>query len=297
MIDDGPENLPEFHLSSEGMVNPETESEPIEAKPRSDLVAKYSLFKEELDPKTDVVYHPCGSNDVSPSIAFPDSRVIYADIDEKAVEALKRGGYEAHAASALEFDPGEVNILIMLNPAISPNIPSSYVVGGGFVLCNDYHQTASILRQDNQYQLQAMIRVLPDGKLIFDKDNLEDCWQEIDSDEEFKNVPFSWGVVNYETAARIVESITGKRENILDKYKKIIEKARKQQDEENARLLAEHPEWKESLGNLEDDDVLIFNHNGRQYILETRIPNKKGTVDDIFVFQKTKTSRDFQAPD
>jgi hypothetical protein len=34
----------------------------------------------------------------------------------------------AHIASALEFDPGNVNVLIMLNPSISENKPSQYLV-------------------------------------------------------------------------------------------------------------------------------------------------------------------------
>jgi len=102
------------------------ESKPIEPESQPDLVAKYLLFKEKFNPKANVVYYPsCGGNNISPSVAFLNSRIIYVDIDEKSVEVLKKGGFEAYAASALEFNPGDVDILIMLNHQISPDVPSS----------------------------------------------------------------------------------------------------------------------------------------------------------------------------
>lgn len=291
MINEGPEIPPDtFHPSPEKSPKPETEQKPIEAEPRPDLVAKYSLFRERLKPKADVVYHPCGANDVSPSVAFPDSRVIYVDIDEKSVEALKKGGLEAHAASALSFDPGDVDILIMLNPTISPDIPSSHVVESGFVLSNDYHGTASSLHRNNQYQLCAMVRTSRGGELVLDTENLEDYWIEINTEEEFKNAPFDWGAANYAMAVPVVEAVTGKKENILVEYKKIIAMAREERREKNVQMLAEHPEWAEFTGDPDKDDVLMFNHGERQFVLATTLPRKKGTVDDIFVFQKVKRS-------
>lgn len=266
--------------------NPETEPKSVEAEPRPDLVAKYSLFREKLKPKADVVYHPCGANDVSPSVAFPDSRVVYVDIDKKSVEALKKGGFEAHAASALDFDPGEVDVLIMLNPQIPPDVPASHVVENGFVLSNDYHGTASALHRNDQYQIRAMVRVSKGGELILDTKNLEDYWREIDTEEEFQNAPFDWGAANYAMAVPVVEAVTGKRENVLAEYKRIIATAREELRQKNAQTLQEHPEWAEFFGDPDKEDVLMYNHGGRQFVLATTLPRKKGTVDDIFVFQK-----------
>ena len=287
MINEGPEIPPgSFRPSSEEPPKLRAESKVIEAESYPDLVAKYSLFREKLKPKADIVYHPCGANDVSPSVAFPDSRVIYVDIDEKSVEALKKGGFEAHTASALEFDPGDVDILIMLNPQIPPDIPSSHVVENGFVLCNDYHGTASSLHRNEQYQLRAMIRVSRGGELILDTENLEDCWREIDTEEEFQNAPFDWGAANYQMAVPVVEAVTGKRENVLAEYKKMIASAREEQRQNNAQTLQEHPEWANFLGDPDKEGVLMYNHDGRQFVLATTLPRKKGTVDDIFAFQK-----------
>jgi hypothetical protein len=270
----------------EELPNPEPEPKSAEAEPHPDLVAKYSLFRENLKPKADVVYHPCGANDVSPSVAFPDSRVVYVDIDKKSVEALKEGGFEAHTVSALEFDPGKVDILIMLNPQIPPDVPASHVVENGFVLSNDYHGTASTLQRNDQYQIRAMVRVSKEGELIIDTENLEDYWKEIDTEEEFQNAPLDWAAANYQMAVPVVEAVTGKKENVLAEYKKIIATARGEQRQKNAQMLKEHPEMADFIGDADQEDVLMFNHEGRQFILATTLPRKKGTVDDIFVFQK-----------
>lgn len=98
------------------------------------------------------------------------------------------------------------------------------------------------------------------------------------------------GAANYAMAVPVVEAVTGKKENILAEYKKIIAMAREEQRQKNAQMLAEHPEWAEFTGDPDKEDVLMFNHGGRQFVLATTLPRKKGTVDDIFVFQKVKQS-------
>ena len=256
-------------MSLERPDSPEKAAKSIEAELRPDLVARYSLFRDTLNPKSDVVYHPCGANDVSPSAVFPSSRVIYADIDNESMDALRKKGYEAHTASALEFNPGNVNILFLLNPAIDPSVPATYVTPDGYIVTNDYHGTASTLAQDSQYALRALVRESDKGELYFDTENLEDYVKEIDSEEEFQNAPFDFGAVHYLTASNVVEAITGKKENILAEYKRILQMAREQ------------------TGEVDDeDDPLIFQHNGRTFVLEAKLPKKKGTVDDTFVFQK-----------
>ncbi len=308
-----------FHTSSDSLdasTKHDSESETIEAKPRPDLVAKYSLFNNTVHPKSDVVYHPCGADDISPSPVFPKSRVVYADIDENSMAAVRRAGLEGHTASALEFDPGDVDILIMLNPAISPDFPSSRVVEGGYALVNDYHGTATELRQNSKYDLTAIIRKNADQSLVFDTQQLDDYWKEIESDEEFRNAPFNWGAVNYEQAVSVVEAFTGRRENVLVEYKKIIEKAKADRKKAIEGELAEyraHPitkadmaafgdsegeidtseemteeQYRELLGNPDEEDAFIVNHDGRPFVLEANLPKKKGTVDDIFVFKKKK---------
>jgi hypothetical protein len=251
-------------------------------------VAKYSLFKEKFNPKADIVYHPCGGADVSPSEVFPESRVVYADIHTQSVDALKKVGVEAHETSALEFNPGDVDILIMLNPQIRPEFPASFVLPNGFVLCNDYHLTASLLKESGQFELRGVIIKNKEGELFCDTENLEDYFKEVETDEEFKRIPFTWGDLNYRHAMQTVEAITGKKENIVAEYKEIIKMAREQTRKINAEILKGNPGSEEFFKNKDTEEVFTFEHNGEPFLIETSFPKKKGSNDDLFVFQKGK---------
>lgn len=262
----------------------------VKAEPRLDLVAKYQLFDEEVHPKKDVVYHPCGGNDVSPSVAFPDSKVIYVELDKKSVKALKKEGFNAHYASALKYNPGNIDILIMLNPQIPPTIPANYVLNGGYVLCNDYHETATIMKGNPDFQLRGLIRSTPDRGLIYDTDQPENYWKDIDTEEEFINAPFDWGAMNYVMALPLVEAVTGKKENVLAEYKKILEMAKEQQRQENAELILKNPELAKLLKDPDEETIFLYKHNGEQFPIVTQLPRKKGTVDDFFVFQRIHKS-------
>ena len=279
-----------FHpVSDEDGLNPESELKLSETSSVPDLVAKYSLFKEVLNPKDDVIYYPCASHDVSPSVAFPDSRVIYVDIDQESVDALQRGGFEVHNDSALEYDPGDVDILIMLNPQIPPEIPSSHVVEGGFVLSNNYHGTASLINKDEEYKLNALIKTSQEGELILDTEDLEKCWEEIDTEEGFQNAPFIWNTASYSEALPVVEAVTGKKENVLAEYKKILEISKEQLRQQNAEMLEKDPGMAEFIKDVDSVHTITFSHEGEQFVLPTHIPKKKGGSSDIFVFQKSKT--------
>ena len=166
-------------------ISTQEEAPPLQAIPHKDLVAKYPLFKDSVGFQRGTIYHPCGANDISPSVAFPGSRVIYADIEDGFMRVVRQAGYEAYAVDVLTFHPGPVDVLILLNPQIKPNIPASFVKENGYVLCNDYHNTATILRQ-NGYKPLAIIRMTKKG-LLYDTENPGEYWTEIETDEEFQN--------------------------------------------------------------------------------------------------------------
>jgi hypothetical protein len=215
-----------------------------------ELVAEYSTFADYFHPKDDVVYYPCCGDDISPTSAFPKSRVIYVDIKDDSVGA--KNGFEFHKDSALEFDPGEVDILILQNPQMDPRVPCSHVAPGGYVLSNNYNDTAYKVAEIDGYKLMAVIEKGDDDKLVIVTDDLEGYVTDVETEDEFRaSTPGSHYAINYDDAAKIVEAATGKRENVLAEYRTILEGI-------------------ESAG-----------------IPNTLIPKKKASKGDLFVFQKT----------
>jgi hypothetical protein len=133
--------------------------------------------------------------------------------------------------------------------------------------------------------LCGLIRETDKG-IIYDTENPEDYWKEIETEEEFKNAPFNWNAIHYLLASNIVKRITGKEDNILNEYKKIIEMAREQQREEDAILRAKQPELADTIKDPDQQDILFFNHNDNHYVIFTKLPRKKGTADSLFVFKR-----------
>lgn len=246
-------------LAEKARLNPLEGERSVETREFPTRVGAYKLFSESfLDQTPEVVYYPCSESDKSPSAAFPDSKVIYADINHSAVEALQREGEDARVADAEEFDPGKVDVLLMLNPGISPDVPASHVVEGGHVLANNYHGTARELYDNPNYELRGVIS--GDEEPVLDTDHLEDYFTKVSTNEEFKQTPF------YHFAQNQVKKVAPQTEDVLTEYKRIIEMARDQ--------------------NPEKTGPLILSHEGEQLIIPTELPSKKGNVDDFYVFQK-----------
>ncbi|HAU40038.1 MAG: hypothetical protein UV80_C0005G0046 [Candidatus Peregrinibacteria bacterium GW2011_GWF2_43_17] len=252
-------------------------------KPTSskDLVACYNLFQQEFPGDYRVVYSPCCAYNVSPSMSFPNSRVVYVDLDQKAMATLGTAGYEAHCEDAIRFSPNEpIDVAIILNPSVRGADLVRNLKPGGYVLCNDYHGTATGFRDDTEFEFVGIIIPTRDHQYVADRENLEECWQEVATEEEFKSARFTWGGANYLMAALIVRAVTGKEENVLAEYRKIIEIARKQEQERNAAFVSKNPDAAGWM--LSDSDILMFGNDP----IPTKLPRKKGTVDDIFIFRK-----------
>jgi len=269
-----------------------------------DLVKSYQLFEQifHLSPK--VVYHPSGACDVSPSAAFPNSRVIYVEIDESAVQALKASGYEAYYASASKpingrpeiplYKPDtKTDLLILLNPAISHKIPAESLRVGGYIICNDYHDNATEVKKDDQFEFRGVIK--QDGAGFVVPDKAQAYWQEVENDEEFQRIELGWGamkgVVDYETAKDIVEKVQGPTQNILGAYKAILAQAKQEHQAWKVKMALEHPGM-EKL-NLGEDFALMIHVEGetQPIMLPAQIPTKGGNVDDFFIFQKIKEAK------
>lgn len=87
--------------------------------------------------------------------------MIYAETDPSSAAKLQSFDLEVHQESAKQYKPEvEVDLLIMLNPTISPAYPAGAVKKDGYVIANDYHRTASGLFKDKEgYLLVGQYRM------------------------------------------------------------------------------------------------------------------------------------------
>src|SRR5438105_2552409 len=227
MADNGIEN-PDFTGNGFEKANPSESSRSeylgqknIEAQADPERVAVYSFFREKIGlGKEAVIYQPFISRDISPTAAFPESRVIYVDKYTSDVEAYRRKGVEVHQHATPDFDPGPVNVVI-LDPTLPYDWFDKQLVPGGYLLCSDKYNTATILREDEAtfkpqgrpyYELQAVMRPTTEGQsgLVYDTENLEDYWKTIETDEEWQKARLDEERVSYEEAKQLVKELTGK---------------------------------------------------------------------------------------
>lgn len=101
-------------------------------------IQAFSMFFEVFEPTLNTIYYPGSNIDISPSktASFKNNRIIYVDHDKEVIEALREEGYEAYTEDAKNFDPGPVNLLLLLN--FYAEEPLKHVVENGYVICNDY---------------------------------------------------------------------------------------------------------------------------------------------------------------
>ncbi len=271
------------------LVTAESERIQIKLESTESLVQSFDLFREHFNPKAGLIYYPCSGPDISITKSFPESKIVFLDQMEESIAALRQTGFEAVRESAQNFKlETKADILLLYNPQIEP---SEVMLGNlnekGYLLCNNYHETASLIKERKDFELKGIIRQ-ENGSFIIDTQNLEQYSQDIDTDEELKNAPHGWGSVDYEYARRIVEKMTGKTENILSEYKKIIEAIKEIVRKQSEEFFAQNPDFPKEMYLDENFNPLTWiDEKGEQQSIMTGLPKKKGTVDDTFVFLKT----------
>lgn len=248
-----------------------------EREPRvhEEIMRGYALIKEKLNINPKVIYHPCGADDVTPSRAFPNARVIYADRDSNEMHKLKHAGYEAYVADANTFDPVAVDLVIVLNPSIEPDGPVSHLKTGGYVIANDYHQTARALKQNPAFELVGIATSGKEGRYSkYDTTALEDYWKEVETEEEFKRSPL------YDIYKGNIEQslpdLTPDGKAEIDAVEGVLKKHAVLQ-----KLIRENKvagTWSEFEGNY-------MQARGGRFVWGG-FPAKKGSVDDLYVFRK-----------
>ncbi|MFA6397907.1 MAG: hypothetical protein WDK96_03655 [Candidatus Paceibacterota bacterium] len=122
-----------------------------------DTIRDLTAFKENFNPKSDIIYYPSCGLDVSISKVFPDSKIIYLDGNKLLIDILKKEEYEAHEGLSQEFDLKEkADILILINPMNNTLKTLDNLKEGGFVVCDDYHGTASSLKNIENFKLSGI---------------------------------------------------------------------------------------------------------------------------------------------
>lgn len=155
-----------------------------------------ACFREHFPDKYPLVYYPCSAHDPLAHRSFPDSRVIAVDMFAESVDALTRCGYEAYCADVQVFDIKQVaqkkaDIILMLNPQMLPpeEFFASQLEVGGYCLCNNWSNTAGILRKYHSFECCGVIRSknemmgIPDDELleVFLSDCEDTVWEIIEN--------------------------------------------------------------------------------------------------------------------
>jgi len=261
----------------------EKQSAELKTETSADLIAAYTLLKRELPVHPALVYYPSSATDASPSQAFADSRVVYVDLDKKSVSALKKAGFEAYEADATKYQTDQpVDVLILLNPGGTDVAPANLVRVNGYVFCNDYHRTATAMRNNPDFCLIGIVlkSQRAERDQVFDREDPDRYWQEIDNDEEFRRTPFSWGMQNYNGAIKILTEILGKE--------KILEIVKQGQVAATYREIFEQAKMNSQFG---EEGLVNYKKDSLDFML-LPLPRQKGSTDDIFVFQRVKDTRE-----
>jgi len=231
-----------------------------------ELVKRLSLFREKAQPKTDVVYYPNGSDDISPKVAFPDSRIIFVEDDPDYIDTLVLSGVELHEESPESYIPDtRVDILVMNNTTLDPDKFTDYLHDTGYIVCNNYFDTADALKNNPSFELQAVVRTVGE-KYEYDIEALGDYFKEVETDDEFKSAARDSKTVSFGIAQDTVES----GEDVLAKYKKLIAGQ------------GAGDNYESQIGNMPTEEI--------DFSLKAKLPKKKGTSDDLFVFKKKASS-------
>jgi len=117
----------------------------------------YRAARDHFGINIDAVYEPANGSDVSTAEAFPEASVIYAEINEAAVEQLKSEGYDIRSADAesLQLDE-EIDLAVFRNAALDAQKVLE-LNSSEWVFANDYLNNASEVQESSEYEVVGVI--------------------------------------------------------------------------------------------------------------------------------------------
>lgn len=234
-------------------------------------VAKLKFFRNEIAPEINSVLYPCCGWDASIAKAFSKNHVTHIDIEAKPIRLFRKKGYLAQQLSIFDYRPDELaGLMILLNPAIGDVEDLQRVIFlvkvYGYIICNNYHDTADILNKyfNLSFNFRGAIVQSRNQEIYFAHQDLDQFWQSIENEEELRNAPFSWYRANLEVIKAIVGKFSNDERFIapFSTYNDLVQKY---------QCLCW---WAEDHGGIIDDELI------------EHLPRKKGTADDLFVFQR-----------
>jgi len=251
----------------------------VEPEVNEARVKRYNAAAEEFEINPDLVYHPAQHNDVSPSAAFPESEVIYVDVDEDAVEALQEEGYDARVGDAEKYELDEkADLAIFMNQMFDvENTVEHNLAEEGWVIANNYHGAASTLQQKENYVLNGAVSqtyanhpTAETREPEVETDNLELYWERITNEEEYKE----WRPEKYRRKMEKVKKESREEKNLFEGLKDI--KREKMQQKINELQTIGKDTHEERIKSLQAE-------LGNPKIHK---PTKKGNADTLYVFQR-----------
>ncbi|MFA7681838.1 MAG: hypothetical protein WCX61_02290 [Candidatus Peribacteraceae bacterium] len=244
------------------------------------LAENYRTIAVQMENQPKTILYPCCETDVTPSLAFPGAAVQYVDMNRQAIETLVAHGYDAHvgrvptgriqgqsssdASDTPVFIPkNHVDLLILLNPQISPFAIAEYVRHQGYVLCNNYHQTANEMHTLNDFTPVAVLHTGENQEL--DTSFLGEYFRLLSTDEEYRQAdPERYRIIQRYVYGKIRMLFPGLFD-VSHAIPQFLECARGQ-----------HEMF---------DTVFIGKH-----ALPKPLRQKSSAADDLFLFQRKKNS-------
>lgn len=238
------------------------------------LFTALTMVRTAMGLTAKTVYYPCCHVDVTPSSVFPDARVIYVDTLEPIVQMLRANHFEAHHSDAQVFDPGMlVDVLVMLNPQTTPDAPANHVRHGGYMVCNNYHGTATHMRKRTDYQLVGTVLSLGDEALQWDVGCPEEYWAPVSTDEDL----FERDPGNFIT--RFVDKYLPGDAPIMERYHALAARVPIEMQKWNDMLRLMGQDYGDDLGSLN----LVDSSDMSSQL--PALPYKKNAY--LYVFQRT----------
>jgi hypothetical protein len=130
-------------------------------------ISQYTFFRENIySPKN--VFYPCCNSDASPLRGFPGSNIVLLDKDTDSKTIMKKAGISQFVyGDVLEYKPANpFDLVIILNPGLRSRDLTRHLEHGGYVMSNNWHDNASQLLDDRDFEGIGTIRENKQGAYL-----------------------------------------------------------------------------------------------------------------------------------